>query len=77
LAAGFSSGYAATGIEFSQAGKFERSGREYSQYCFECGFFSAAEAGESVMMKHLLVTAISECAKLERALSDSEIAYWV
>lgn len=39
--------------------------------------FSAAEAGEPVMMKHLLSAAHSECMKLERTLTDTEIKGWL
>jgi hypothetical protein len=39
--------------------------------------FLAADAGEPVCMSHLLAAARSEFAKLERPLTDSEIAGWV
>jgi hypothetical protein len=39
--------------------------------------FLAAEAGEPVRMSHLLVAARNEFAKLERPLTDSEVARWV
>ncbi len=38
--------------------------------------FLAAEAGESVMMKHLLSAAQSEYIKLEKTLTDTEIKGW-
>jgi hypothetical protein len=37
----------------------------------------AAEAGEAVMMTHLLAAAKRECVKLEKTLSESEIGDWV
>ena len=39
--------------------------------------FMAADAGESVMMKHLLVATQAEYVKLERNLTDGEIKGWV
>jgi SpoVK/Ycf46/Vps4 family AAA+-type ATPase len=39
--------------------------------------FLAADAGEPVRMLHLLQAARNEFAKLERPLTDSEIAGWV
>jgi SpoVK/Ycf46/Vps4 family AAA+-type ATPase len=39
--------------------------------------FLAAEAGEPVRMSHLLSAARSEFAKLERPLTDAEVAGWV
>jgi len=39
--------------------------------------FLAVDAGEPVRMSHLLVAARNEFAKLERPLTDSEVAGWV
>ncbi len=39
--------------------------------------FMAADEGEAVGMKHLLYAARSECAKLEKSLSEAEIGGWV
>lgn len=39
--------------------------------------FLAADAGESVQMKHLVAAAGRECAKIERPLSEFEIGGWV
>src|SRR5215470_5252353 len=39
--------------------------------------FLAADAGEPVRMTHLLRAARSEYAKLEKALTDSEVEGWV
>ncbi|NES83113.1 MAG: ATP-binding protein [Moorea sp. SIO2B7] len=39
--------------------------------------FLAAEAGEAVMMKHLLQSAKSEYVKLERPMTDNEVRGWV
>jgi hypothetical protein len=39
--------------------------------------FIAAEAGEPVMMKHILVAARSEYIKIERLMTDAEIKGWV
>jgi hypothetical protein len=41
------------------------------------GAFLAAQAGEPVRMCHLLQAARTECAKIERALSDQEVEGWV
>ena len=39
--------------------------------------FMAADAGEAVQMKHLLIAARTEYVKLERTLTDAEIKGWV
>ena len=39
--------------------------------------FLAADAGESVRMSHLLRAARSECAKLEKPLTEAEIGGWL
>jgi hypothetical protein len=39
--------------------------------------FLAAEAGEAVAMRHLLQAARGEYAKLEKPLTEAEIARWV
>jgi hypothetical protein len=39
--------------------------------------FLAADAGQPVRMCHLLAAARSEFAKLEKPLTDTEIAGWV
>ena len=39
--------------------------------------FIAAEAGEAVMMKHLLVAARSEYAKIDKPLVDSQVKGWI
>ncbi len=39
--------------------------------------FMAADAGEPVQMKHLLIAARAEYVKLERTLTDAEIRGWV
>jgi len=39
--------------------------------------FMAADAGEPVQMKHLLIAARTEYVKLERTLTDAEIRGWL
>jgi len=39
--------------------------------------FLAAAAGEAVNMSHLQRAARSECAKIEKPLSDAEIGGWL
>ena len=39
--------------------------------------FIAAEAGESVMMKHLLIAARSEHSKMDKPLLDSQVKGWI
>jgi hypothetical protein len=39
--------------------------------------FVAVDAGEPVMMKHILAAAKSEYVKLEQALTDTEAKGWV
>jgi SpoVK/Ycf46/Vps4 family AAA+-type ATPase len=39
--------------------------------------FMAADAGEPVQMKHLLIAARAEYVKLERTLTDAEIRGWL
>jgi ATP-dependent 26S proteasome regulatory subunit len=39
--------------------------------------FLAADENEPVRMKHILYASRSECAKLEKSLSEAEIGVWV
>jgi ATP-dependent 26S proteasome regulatory subunit len=39
--------------------------------------FLAADAGTSVSMKHLLIAAQDEYAKLERTLTEAEVRGWI
>lgn len=39
--------------------------------------FIAADKGERVQMKHILCAARSECAKIEKSLSEAEIGGWI
>ncbi len=39
--------------------------------------FLAAEAQEAVMMKHILIATKAEAMKIEKILTDREIAAWI
>jgi hypothetical protein len=42
-----------------------------------CGAFLAAEANEPVRMRHLLEAARTECAKLDKPLTQAEVGGWI
>jgi len=64
------------GLDYDKLAKLNVAGGNIRNVALNAAFM-AADAGEPVMMKHILVAARSECMKLERPLTDSEIKGWV
>jgi SpoVK/Ycf46/Vps4 family AAA+-type ATPase len=64
------------GLDVNLLGKLNVAGGNIRNIALNAAFL-AAEAGEAVMMKHILQSAKSEYVKLERSLSDTEIRGWV
>ena len=63
-------------LDFEKLGKLSVAGGNIRNIALNAAFI-AADAGESVQMKHILRSAKSEYVKLERPLTDSEIKGWV
>ena len=63
-------------LDFSKLAKLNMAGGNIRNIAMNAAFL-AAEAGEPVMMKHLLQATRSECVKVERLLTDVEIKGWV
>ena len=63
-------------LQFNKLGNLNVAGGNIRNIALNAAFI-AAEAGEPVMMKHILQAAKSECVKLERGLTDVEIRGWV
>ncbi len=64
------------GLDVNLLGKLNVAGGNIRNIALNAAFL-AAEAGEAVMMKHIMQAAKSEYLKLERSLSDAEIRGWV
>ncbi|NEQ22364.1 MAG: ATP-binding protein, partial [Microcoleus sp. SIO2G3] len=64
------------GLDVDKLGKLNVAGGNIRNIALNAAFL-AAEAGESVMMKHIAQATKSECLKLERTLTDTEIRGWV
>ena len=64
------------GLDTDKLGKLNVAGGNIRNIALNAAFL-AAEAGEAVMMKHILQAAKSEYLKLERSLTDAEIKGWV
>jgi AAA+ superfamily predicted ATPase len=64
------------GLNYDKLAKLNVAGGNIRNVALNAAFM-AADAGEPVMMKHILVAARSECMKLERPLTDSEVRGWV
>jgi SpoVK/Ycf46/Vps4 family AAA+-type ATPase len=64
------------GLDVNLLGKLNVAGGNIRNIALNAAFL-AAEAGEAVMMKHIVQAAKSEYLKLERSLSDTEIRGWV
>jgi len=71
----FPSGVPTTGLNFARLAQLNMAGGNIRNVALNAAFHAAAD-GRAVGMEHLLKAARSECAKLERTLSDSEIAGW-
>ncbi|HEY9613656.1 MAG TPA: ATP-binding protein, partial [Allocoleopsis sp.] len=63
-------------LNVNKLGKLNVAGGNIRNIALNAAFL-AADAGEPVMMKHILQSAKSEYVKLERSLTDAEIKGWV
>ncbi|HEY9835145.1 MAG TPA: ATP-binding protein [Stenomitos sp.] len=63
-------------LDMNKLGKLNVAGGNIRNIALNAAFL-AADAGEPVMMKHILQSAKSEYVKLERSLTDAEIRGWV
>ncbi|HBE31612.1 MAG TPA: ATPase, partial [Cyanobacteria bacterium UBA11368] len=64
------------GLDFRKLARLSVAGGNIRSIALNAAFL-AADAGEAVMMKHLLAASVSEYSKLERTITDNEIAGWV
>ena len=64
------------GLDVEKLGKLNVAGGNIRNIALNAAFL-AAEAGEAVMMKHILQAAKSEYLKLERLLTDAEVRGWI
>ncbi len=64
------------GLDVNLLGKLNVAGGNIRNIALNAAFL-AAEAGEAVMMKHIVQAAKSEYFKLERSLTDAEVRGWV
>ncbi|MEG4323808.1 ATP-binding protein [Microcoleus sp. AT3-A2] len=64
------------GLDFGKLGRLNVAGGNIRNIALNAAFM-AADAGESVMMKHLLIATQVEYVKLERMLTDAEVKGWV
>lgn len=64
------------GLDFGKLAQLNLAGGNIRNIALNAAF-TAAQAEEPIMMKHILSAAHSECMKLERALTDTEIQGWL
>lgn len=64
------------GLDPDKLGRLNVAGGNIRNIALNAAFL-AAEAGEAVMMKHILQASKSEYLKLERSLTDAEVRGWV
>ncbi|NET61842.1 MAG: ATP-binding protein [Symploca sp. SIO2E6] len=64
------------GLDYKKLGKLSITGGNIRNIALNASFL-AADAGEPVMMKHILQATRSEYLKMERPLTDTEIRGWV
>ncbi len=64
------------GLDFYKLGRLHMAGGNIRNIAMN-GAFLAADAGEPVMMKHLLHATKREYVKMEKLLMDMEINGWV
>jgi SpoVK/Ycf46/Vps4 family AAA+-type ATPase len=64
------------GLEASKLAQLNVAGGSIRNIALNAAFL-AADSGEPVRMEHLLSAAHSECAKLEKPLTDAEVGGWV
>jgi hypothetical protein len=72
----FPPGTPTAGLDFDKLARLNVSGGNIRNIALGAAFL-AADAGEPVRMTHLLQAARSECAKLEKAMTASEIGGWL
>jgi len=64
------------GLDYVKLGRLNVAGGNIRNIALNAAFM-AADAGEPVQMKHLLIAARTEYLKLERTLTDAEIRGWL
>jgi SpoVK/Ycf46/Vps4 family AAA+-type ATPase len=64
------------GLDFKKLAKLNMAGGNIKNIAMNAAFL-AADAGEAVQMKYILEAARSECVKIERPITDTEIKGWV
>lgn len=64
------------GLDFQKLAQISLAGGNIRNIALNAAF-SAAQAGEPVMMKHLFSAAHSEYIKLEKTLTDTEVKGWI
>ncbi|GAA6614512.1 ATP-binding protein [Scytonema sp. NUACC26] len=64
------------GLDFEKLAQLNLAGGNIRNIALNAAF-TAAQAEEPIMMKHILSAAHSECMKLERTLTDTEIQGWL
>ena len=64
------------GLDYVKLGRLNVAGGNIRNIALNAAFM-AADAGEPVQMKHLLIAARTEYMKLERTLTDAEIRGWL
>jgi hypothetical protein len=72
----FPSAVPTSGLRFDQLARLTMPGGHIRNIAVNAAFL-AADANEAVQMKHLLRATRTECAKLEKPLSEAEVAGWV
>ena len=72
----FPSAVPTSGLRFDQLARLAMPGGHIRNIAVNAAFL-AADADEAVQMKHLLRATRTECAKLEKSLSEAEVAGWV
>ena len=72
----FPSAVPTSGLRFDQLARLTMPGGYIRNIAVNAAFL-AADAAEAVQMKHLLRATRTECAKLEKPLSEAEVAGWV
>jgi hypothetical protein len=72
----FPPGTPTDGLDLDKLARLTMAGGNIRNIAIQSAFLAAAD-GEPVRMRHLLRSARSECAKLERPLTDAECRGWV
>lgn len=72
----FPAGVPVEGLDYAKLARLNIAGGNIRNIAMNAAFL-AADGGDSIRMQHLLQAARSEYAKLEKPLTDSEIAGWL